>query len=119
MVREKIGAGGRFGASLHCAMFRFVWAHGNNAVAGLFEHRDHLLAAALRQVVREEPPVSDDDAKSYHFIYLSWGRIESSRTLPSRSSGRPTRSRREGPPAPNSPDSTSRRFPRRKSHRRH
>ena len=46
----------------------------DHAVAGVLDDRDHFLAAALRQMVRKEPAVADDDAESH----LAQLRLESS-----------------------------------------
>ncbi len=63
VLLKQVRAARCFGARLHRAELGLFWPDGYHAVARFLEHRDHFRASALRQMVREEPPIAHNHTK--------------------------------------------------------
>ena len=57
---EQVGALPRFGAGLHGAVLGLFGREADRLVAGALDGGDHLLAAGLREMVREKAAVADN-----------------------------------------------------------
>ena len=65
MLLEQVGAQVRFGERFDGAVAGLFGRHDDGLMPGLFERRDHLRAAALRQVSGKKSTVADDHAEGH------------------------------------------------------
>jgi hypothetical protein len=68
MLAEEVGARPRLLPRLDRPVFRVGWPEHHDFDARLLQDRDHLLAAALRKVVREEAPIADDQSNGHMLL---------------------------------------------------